>query len=97
MAVHVGELILGRYELEELVGEGGMSSVYRAHDTVLERRVAIKVLHEHYSAIPSTSSASAARRGRSRAWPIRTSSPSSTAASGRVASSSSSSTSRART
>ena len=52
MAVHVGELIVGRYELEELVGEGGMSSVYRAHDTVLERRVAIKVLHEHYSRDP---------------------------------------------
>lgn len=52
MAVHVGELIVGRYELEELVGEGGMSSVYGAHDTVLERRVAIKVLHEHFSRDP---------------------------------------------
>ena len=52
MAVHVGESIVGRYELEELVGEGGMSSVYRAYDTVLERRVAIKVLHEHFSRDP---------------------------------------------
>ena len=52
MAVHVGEMIVGRYELEELVGEGGMSSVYRAYDTVLERRVAIKVLHEHFSRDP---------------------------------------------
>jgi tRNA A-37 threonylcarbamoyl transferase component Bud32 len=52
MAVRVGELIVGRYELEELVGEGGMSSVYRAYDTVLERRVAIKVLHEHFSRDP---------------------------------------------
>jgi eukaryotic-like serine/threonine-protein kinase len=50
--VHVGELIVGRYELEELVGEGGMSSVYRAYDTVLDRRVAIKVLHEHFSRDP---------------------------------------------
>ncbi|MGH3042398.1 MAG: protein kinase domain-containing protein [Gaiellaceae bacterium] len=50
--MHVGELIVGRYELEELVGEGGMSSVYRAYDTVLERRVAIKVLHEHFSRDP---------------------------------------------
>jgi eukaryotic-like serine/threonine-protein kinase len=47
--VKVGELIAGRYELEELVGEGGMSSVYRAHDVVLERRVALKILHEHFS------------------------------------------------
>jgi len=47
--VRVGDLIADRYELEELVGEGGMSSVYRARDAVLERRVAIKVLHEHFS------------------------------------------------
>jgi serine/threonine-protein kinase len=52
MAVHVGESIVGRYELEELAGEGGMSSVYRAYDTVLERRVAIKVLHEHFAHDP---------------------------------------------
>ncbi|HSS74889.1 MAG TPA: protein kinase, partial [Gaiellaceae bacterium] len=45
----VGELIAGRYELEELVGQGGMSSVYRAQDRLLERTVAIKLLHEHYS------------------------------------------------
>jgi predicted Ser/Thr protein kinase len=45
----VGELIAGRYELEELVGTGGMSSVYRARDRLLERRVAIKILHEHYA------------------------------------------------
>src|SRR6266540_1090402 len=44
-----GELIAGRYELEELVGKGGMSSVYRARDRLLERTVAIKLLHEHYS------------------------------------------------
>src|SRR3954468_14053517 len=45
-----GEVIAGRYELEELVGKGGMSSVYRAHDRLLERKVAIKLLHEHYTA-----------------------------------------------
>ncbi len=43
----VGEVIASRYELDALVGTGGMSSVYRAHDTLLERNVAIKLLHEH--------------------------------------------------
>jgi serine/threonine-protein kinase len=42
----VGELIADRYELEELVGTGGMSSVYRAQDSLLERHVALKVMHE---------------------------------------------------
>jgi serine/threonine protein kinase len=46
----VGDTIAGRYELEELVGHGGMSSVYKAHDTLLERNVALKILHEQYNA-----------------------------------------------
>ena len=46
----IGELIGERYELEELVGTGGMSSVYRAHDRMLERDVALKVLHEQFAA-----------------------------------------------
>jgi len=45
----VGDLLAGRYELEDLVGAGGMSSVYRAYDRVLERRVALKVLHQRFS------------------------------------------------
>jgi serine/threonine protein kinase len=44
-----GEVIADRYELEELVGTGGMSSVYRARDRLLERKVALKVLHPHYA------------------------------------------------
>jgi eukaryotic-like serine/threonine-protein kinase len=47
-----GDLIADRYELEELVGTGGMSSVFRARDSQLERRVAIKILHEHYAQDP---------------------------------------------
>jgi tRNA A-37 threonylcarbamoyl transferase component Bud32 len=45
----VGEVLSDRYELEELVGTGGMSSVYRAHDRLLDRKVALKVLHQHYT------------------------------------------------
>jgi serine/threonine protein kinase len=44
-----GEVIASRYELEQLVGTGGMSNVYKAKDTLLERNVALKVLHPHYS------------------------------------------------
>ena len=43
-----GDLIADRYELEEEVGSGGMSSVFCARDRQLERRVAIKILHERY-------------------------------------------------
>jgi tRNA A-37 threonylcarbamoyl transferase component Bud32 len=45
-----GEIVADRYEVEQLVGSGGMSSVYRAHDRVLERDVALKVLHERLNA-----------------------------------------------
>src|SRR5881227_189461 len=45
----VGDVLSDRYELEELVGSGGMSSVYRAHDRLLDRKVALKILHEQYT------------------------------------------------
>jgi eukaryotic-like serine/threonine-protein kinase len=43
------EVIAGRYEIVELIGKGGMSSVFKAHDRLLDRTVAIKVLHPHYT------------------------------------------------
>lgn len=50
-AVHTGDT-LGRYELAEDVGEGGMATVYRARDKQLRREVAIKVLFPHLARRP---------------------------------------------
>jgi eukaryotic-like serine/threonine-protein kinase len=41
----IGTLLGGRYRLDAQIGRGGMSTVYRAFDTVLERPVAIKLMH----------------------------------------------------
>lgn len=42
----VGKRLDGRYEIEEIVGVGGMSVVYKAHDEIDDRTVAIKILKE---------------------------------------------------
>ncbi|NWG33922.1 MAG: serine/threonine protein kinase [Chloroflexi bacterium] len=44
-----GAVLNNRYQLLERIGTGGMADVFRARDLMLERTVAIKILHEHYS------------------------------------------------
>ncbi len=39
-----GDVVAGKYRIEEAVGEGGMAVVYAAHHLVLDHRVAVKVL-----------------------------------------------------
>lgn len=46
----LGKRIDGRYEINELVGSGGMASVYKAYDIIDERIVAIKILKEEFVA-----------------------------------------------
>ena len=41
----LGTSLSGRYRLDAQIGTGGMSTVYRAFDTLLEREVAIKLMH----------------------------------------------------
>jgi len=48
----IGTLLNGRFRLEEQIGSGGMSTVYRAFDPTLERWVAIKLMHRDMSADP---------------------------------------------
>ncbi|HEV2815558.1 MAG TPA: protein kinase [Solirubrobacteraceae bacterium] len=45
MSTHLGTSLSGRYRLDQQIGTGGMSTVYRAFDTVLERQVAVKLMH----------------------------------------------------
>ena len=50
MSTLVGMQLSGRYRLDAQIGAGGMSTVYKAFDVNLERRVAIKLLHREMSA-----------------------------------------------
>lgn len=48
----IGKSLNGRYKIEELLGQGGMSAVYKATDPNLKRVVAIKMIHSHLSNDP---------------------------------------------
>jgi serine/threonine protein kinase len=48
----IGQKIGGRYEIEALLGRGGMSEVYKATDPNLKRVVAVKLIHPHLSGDP---------------------------------------------
>ena len=45
----IGKSIGGRYKILELIGGGGMSNVYLAHDVILDRDVAVKVLRYNFT------------------------------------------------
>src|SRR5437588_236285 len=49
MSTNIGPRRLGKYELRELVGRGGIAEVWKAFDTHLQRFVAIKLLHDQHN------------------------------------------------
>jgi serine/threonine-protein kinase len=51
-SVKKGTLIAGRYEIREMLGRGGMGTVYQAHDQVLDELVALKLLRTEVAQSP---------------------------------------------
>ena len=45
---YVGKRLDGRYEVQEIIGVGGMSVVYKAYDNVDDRTVAVKILKDEF-------------------------------------------------
>lgn len=50
MDKYVGKRLDGRYEIKEIIGIGGMAVVYKAHDTIDDREVAVKILKDEFLA-----------------------------------------------
>ncbi|MCC8016946.1 MAG: Stk1 family PASTA domain-containing Ser/Thr kinase [Clostridiales bacterium] len=49
MENYVGKRLDGRYEIQEIIGVGGMAVVYKAYDNVDDRIVAVKILKDEFS------------------------------------------------
>lgn len=49
----IGRTLSGRYKIDALLGQGGMSAVYKATDPNLKRVVAVKLIHSHLSSDPA--------------------------------------------
>src|SRR4030066_55748 len=48
----VGKTLGGRYRIDDILGQGGMSAVYKAYDPNLKRVVAVKMIHAHLAEDP---------------------------------------------
>ncbi len=48
----IGTLLAGRYVVEEVIGEGGMATVYRARHKLVDRPVAVKIMNPMLASDP---------------------------------------------
>ena len=48
----VGTVLAGRYVIDEAIGEGGMATVYRAHNKLVDRPVAVKIMNPMLASDP---------------------------------------------
>ncbi len=48
MDKYLGKRLDGRYEMQELIGVGGMAYVYKAYDSIDDRTVAVKILRDEF-------------------------------------------------
>ena len=69
---HLQALIGSDYELQWIIGHGGMSTVWLADDTRNDREVALKVLRRNFPITRSSSRASATRRNRLNPFSLKT-------------------------
>ncbi len=52
-ALAAGSLLAGRYHIERFIAAGGMGEVHQVHDSLLDERVAVKLLRQDLSGKPS--------------------------------------------
>ena len=67
----IGKRISGRYKILEMIGGGGMANVYLAHDIILDRDVAVKMLRLDFANDEEFIRVFTGKLNRQRVWRIQ--------------------------